>query len=921
MLKKIIIVATMLCALPVLANAWTLSTRVKSQGGSMQSPNSSNQIVTDGLISDSYTTTLPLTVTVTPDPGMSISLLELNGLIQTLADPTAVYTTTVSGPSNQSVYATFAQTNYTLSAVAGANGSVSPTTSYTNVHNGLQSPAKTFIFTPASGYNVQGITFPYHVLDTDYQLFDAATSASVTLPAATGVRVKVNIVNVNRSATLTSSFSTIGANAGPNQTVLAGGPVILDGSASNGATTYAWTQVSGPVTVSLSGANTSQATFIAPSTTGNYKFTLTINGGSSSSTTTVFVTDSIAMGARGQCENCHSTVGVGAGIFANWSSSVHKTNAVVCYKCHVGANTGGHPGTPILDSSTVNDKTFNYVSTGTNFCITCHDPSIPADFAASVHVAPAGAASCSFCHANVHYVNAACVNCHTPGNPYGLPWPPTGLAFHNDYTGTNLCVNCHKLHNPGIVMNVPYPHFSTFSTAQFVTTNILCNNCHHSLVTNSFNIYSANYQWAKSGKANPKSPAYIGPGPYTEANLEAFDFKFLGTPLPAKPATTPAQDCVRCHTTTGFINYITPTNLSDPDTAFANIKSWGTPGDRTREMIACPACHNNTTGFDATFSRRSIGIETDPLYNAGVYNVAAWYGYSSAATHKIIRAKAYENPAGTGMFDSNLCIACHAGKVAGDLIKLSGNCTLLPSIACRVGETGSFWTNVDFIDPHNMNAANVMFPEGMRAGYEYRSGISASPFHTNIGIETSQGPCVGCHMSSPNKHSFLAISTASNGTIAAITTNLCATCHGINALLPISATTLQTNKDGYQAALTVIAAQLTAKGIYYNSAKFPYFFTTADPAQQAFATRTVNWNVSGTFQGANLMGAAFNLRLLQPGAGWVHNSLYSKRLLYDTIDYLYNGRQNNNVTTAINTVVGVDSTVKTKAHNYIDVRP
>ena len=92
-----------------------------------------------------------------------------------------------------------------------------------------------------------------------------------------------------------------------------------------------------------------------------------------------------------------------------------------------------------LPSGSVDRNTFNYTASGANFCATCHNPAIPTQFAASGHVAPAGAASCSFCHANAHNVNAACVNCHTPGNPYGLPWPPTGLEFHNAYTGTDLC--------------------------------------------------------------------------------------------------------------------------------------------------------------------------------------------------------------------------------------------------------------------------------------------------------------------------------------------------------------------------------------------------------------------------------------------------------------------------------------------------
>ena len=344
MFKKTFAMATMLCVLPVMAHAWTLNTWVKSAGGYMQSPNvAGNQTSANGSVTRSYTTTTPLTVTVTPNPGFSISVLSKNGLIQTLADPTAVYSTTVLGPPNQSVQATFARTSYTLSASAGAGGTVSPA-SITPVYLGGQSPAKVFTYTPSSGYSVQSITVPGHVLNSDYQLLNATTNAAVTLPAATNVSVKVSIGTVKGSAALTGTFFIVGANAGPSQTVLAGAPVTLDGSASTGATTYAWTQVSGPATVTLFGANTNQATFTAPATLGNYVFRLTINGGSSSATTTVSVTNNIAQAGRSQCENCHSQQGIGTGVFANWSTSDHKTNSVMCYNCHVGTNTGGHPG-------------------------------------------------------------------------------------------------------------------------------------------------------------------------------------------------------------------------------------------------------------------------------------------------------------------------------------------------------------------------------------------------------------------------------------------------------------------------------------------------------------------------------------------------------------------------------------------------
>ncbi|MEU4157684.1 hypothetical protein [Actinoplanes sp. NPDC026670] len=53
------------------------------------------------------------------------------------------------------------------------------------------------------------------------------------------------------------------ANAGPDQTVVRGRTVTLDGSASTGVETFEWTQVSGP-TVALTGARSSKPTFTYP---------------------------------------------------------------------------------------------------------------------------------------------------------------------------------------------------------------------------------------------------------------------------------------------------------------------------------------------------------------------------------------------------------------------------------------------------------------------------------------------------------------------------------------------------------------------------------------------------------------------------------------------------------------------------------
>lgn len=543
---------------------------------------------------------------------------------------------------------------------------------------------------------------------------------------------------------------------------------------------------------------------------------------------------------------------------------------------------------------------FAFAGSGASACQVCHqgatDPltggNIFAEYGNSKHAKKAGGAACVSCHspsdASAHPaepmlkatadINPKCLNCHPVH-----AWPSEGI-----------CTNCHNGHRLKAVL--PVPHLANFTTAQYVTPNLQCQNCHYGVDSQgakTFVVLQEHREWAKSAK-----------GDYRAEALTSFDFKTMGTPA-ASPATTVQQDCVRCHTTTGFRNYV--------GSDFTDISPFGIPGDapggdRTREMIGCPACHTPTP-FNSEYSRVEVGI-VDEL--TGTRDVRSWYNYSSAATGKIIRSKLFLDSASYELGDSNICIACHAGRVAGDVIKQTTtnastgvvSCSPLPSIVCRLGNNtpaggliNDFWGNVDFIDPHGGVAPNMIYPDNLRPGYEYRPS-AVFTFHANIGTTAVQGPCVGCHMSSSAKHSFAALSTASNGVIGAIRSDACANCHG-SIVMEVTPAILQGKKDGYNASLSFIAAQLSARGIHYNRSKSPYFFNTEVAQEQTQATRVTNWNKSGTFQGANLMGAAFNLRLLDSGSGWVHNGTYAKRLLYDTIDYLDDGLLNNTVSVAV----------------------
>ena len=81
---------------------------------------------------------------------------------------------------------------------------------------------------------------------------------------------------------------------------------------------------------------------------------------------------------------------------------------------------------------------------------------------------------------------------------------------------------------------------------------------------------------------------------------------------------------------------------------------------------------------------------------------------------------------------------------------------------------------------------------------------------------------------------------------------------------------------------------LAAKGHPYSPTP-PYFSNT-------------NWGVGQ--EGANTMGAAFNyVMLLYDNGAYAHNSAYAKQLIFDSIDYLYNGSVTGSIEAALSYLV------------------
>ena len=107
----------------------------------------------------------------------------------------------------------------------------------------------------------------------------------------------------------------------------------------------------------------------------------------------------------------------------------------------------------------------------------------------------------------------------------------------------------------------------------------------------------------------------------------------------------------------------------------------------------------------------------------------------------------------------------------------------------------------------------------------------------------------------------------------------------------------------YMQTLDAAKAVLASKGMHFYNAH-PYFYTAAYVAGGT-NTAFTNWaGVYGLALWKDTMGAAFNINLLihDPG-GYAHNRIYSKRLIWDAIDFIYDGVLDNDVTEAIDAQV------------------
>ncbi|QXE89121.1 cytochrome C [Geomonas subterranea] len=488
---------------------------------------------------------------------------------------------------------------------------------------------------------------------------------------------------------------------------------------------------------------------------------------------------------------------------------------------------------------------------------------------------------------STHNLNngAGCADCHEPhpGHPESCSkchGGGSGVATKNP-DAVGKCNKCHGLAHPDdIQMRLAPQHYGNTtdtgaSRASYVSSNYVgnCRKCHnpHDPTT----AMSANAEWAQSGHGDVLSGART-----------RYDFKTRGSYEPVN--LTFQYYCVRCHTSTGYVNFVT--------SGFTDLKPFAGPGfavvqnypvkvaagllqpadtpspDKSREVTACNVCHDNGEGRAYSWATRAV-----PAYNG-------YYNFSSANSSPTVKLNnkviAYPN-----VTDSNVCVPCHSGRGIGSMI--------YDAVAA-----GMDFSNTNAPGAHDRAAALLTLRTG---GYEFtgRSYVPARFLHGKIGVANEHGtgydgPCVTCHMKTPSPHGFLPVEKDGAGRISSIVSTACAHCHTGDPV-QMTAAVLQEEKDGYAAALAMLNVLKTDSTLPTN---------TLNPARskvRPLANKNSDYNAAFPGGGANTMGAFFNSSLLQndPGA-FAHNHLYTKRLIYDSIDWLSNGVLDNDVEAAIN---------------------
>ena len=659
--------------------------------------------------------------------------------------------------------------------------------------------------------------------------------------------------------------------------------------------------------------------------------------------THVVHSDHITAASEAECLECHDPIGDGAGI----EQYIDPANvpaeglaAVGCENCH-------GPGGEHFGVGPIPDPTPDYTA-----CGKCHDAftveshatyhpegnNILSDYVNGGHFANEDSHNsriCSKCHtdegaklykdidtiAGLETVVLAvpspshpvqCRTCHDPHNPGELlesevTSRSAGLVESAEYA---TCTNCHQDNDADVGTAVQQLAGSTSSDggsedgdliyhasrynriitdthydnpetvgqlegyAMAKTNERVCRDCH--------NVHAAditiNEQWAESGHGGDILTI-------KNAAADAADADTIDQVIAVKTAFTTASwaghgwpndgeaECQRCHTATGGMNFLNapvtyydamdafvadqalaePTGVANPNDFSYLATDPGTGEYTQQELLFCWACHTNSAG-----GMRDPGSVTLQDRNGDFFGPVPDVG------------------------KSNVCIGCHGGRANGEYIRNTAAADRTTS--GRV---------------HHLPAAGSLFSEATHTAYEFdldgdsdeaEHYVNASLLHDTIDTtgDAMGGPCASCHMPGADHHFSVVEEDEDTGEITAITSQaLCNTCHDGTSALVMNATVLQGLRDQYADVL-----QYFADVAYAANGQTNYAGVT-------FSNNAFLQSRGDDVAGQNDYGALQNVKNMTSDGGiwgYAHNSIYAKRIIFDSLDWLDNADLDGSIT-------------------------
>jgi len=582
--------------------------------------------------------------------------------------------------------------------------------------------------------------------------------------------------------------------------------------------------------------------------------------------------------------------GCGSGVQTPGGTSVTETSAR-CVSCHdVGAHGGGKvtPGTGI--NVVTEWMRSPHKSNNGAGCIDCHEGGY-----GHTELSP----SCSKCHTITGQtqnpiknpdMDGKCAKCHDKVNPR------QALGLNDGYK-TNIAV-------PGMAAGTTtrFVHFSTGLRTSYVASSYRqnCRKCHNPHDTSLGREHRK--QWAESGHGSTRGLARIG-----------LDAKTRGSRIPLDQNFGNGNFCVRCHTSTGFINFVAgdqftnanalpdigPDGKPDPNglrTSYPEYATSGTtirgPGgvivsyaDKSREATNCDVCHVDSRGTDnSAYSGAVRGVALQS-------GVTIYYSYSSSG-------RGHSQSVTTVKYDtlgySNLCLTCHSGRATGQTVK--GLNTAYRSDALSNPLTLNFLNAPAAPSVHDFAGGAVL--QGEKTAFLFYTSplkYKTSPAHRSINTEGS-GPCISCHMprlaasqgGTLHSHLFRPVSWTNDDINDKITDiisypTVCSSCHTETAA--VFTAKMNDLREGFRMSLLILAA-LRPSSNNWTGKNTNGGLGAAGPTYGNLPVPVLG----GLPAGAYTMGASFNYGFLfNEPSSYNHSPIMARQLIYDSIDWLKNG--------------------------------